>query len=297
MRLRVRVPATTANVGSGFDCVGIAVNWYDELVLETDDSGVLELDVTGEGADSIPRDRSHLVISSMLSALERWGVEAPSGLRLSSHNTIPHSRGVGSSAAAIVAGLAFADAIAHPGAELDLQEIARLASLAEGHPDNAVAAVLGGAVLAWMDGDRVETVSLTCAPGLSTMVWTPQFEVPTSGARSALPDSVPRHDAVTQAISAASLPIALTLRPDLLWWATQDRLHQDYRRDLMPSAHDLMRELRSHGVPATISGAGPSVFAIGTKEQLSGARLVRPEGFMVRALGVGTGVSLTREVW
>lgn len=297
MRLRVRVPATTANVGSGFDCVGIAVTWYDELVLETNDSGELVLDVTGEGADSIPRDRSHLVIKTMLDSLERMGVPAPSGMTLSSHNTIPHSRGVGSSAAAIVAGLAFADAIAHPDEEIDLQQIAHWASVIEGHPDNAVAATMGGAVLAWMIDEHVETVSIPCSQEVSTMVWTPQFEVPTAGARSTLPELVPRQDAVDQAIAAASLPIALTSRPDLLWFATTDRLHQEYRKALMPSSYDLMCELRDHGVPATISGAGPSVFAVGTAQQLTIARHVRPQGFMVRALGIGTGVSLTREVW
>ncbi len=146
-RLAVRVPATTANLGSGFDCVGMAFDWYDELTLEILDAPGLEVEVTGEGADQVPRDERHLVVASVLRGLDAFGVPVP-GMRLTSHNTIPHSRGLGSSAAAIVAGLALAWGIAKPGEPLDPAVVTRLATDVEGHPDNAGAAAWGGAILA-----------------------------------------------------------------------------------------------------------------------------------------------------
>lgn len=295
MRLDVRVPATTANVGSGFDCVGIAIDWYDQLVLQVSGEGGLVVKVTGEGDGQVPTDETHLVISSLQRGLHEWGGGMPGGLRLEAHNTIPHSRGLGSSAAAIVAGLAFAWGITFPGRELDRAELTRMASELEGHPDNAGAAVWGGAVLAWMDAGEVSLLQLEVHPDLATAVWVPSFEVPTAGARSVLPDRVPRADAVAQATAAATLPIALALRPDLLMAATADRLHQDYRAHLMESSYQLMGELRQFGVAATISGAGPAIFAIGTPEQLEGALRVDAArlGFQHFGLPLGSGVGLT----
>lgn len=292
MRLRVRVPATTANLGSGFDCVGLAVDWFDELMLEVDESAGLEVHVTGEGAHQVPRDESHLVIATLLHALREWGASLPEGLRLTARNTIPHSRGLGSSAAAIAAGCAFAHGIAFPGRELDRVEIARIASLLEGHPDNAGAAVWGGAILAWIEGRYVELVRLRPAPGLRCLAYVPDLEVRTSGARAVLPKVVPRSDAVNQAIRAAALPLALEQRPELLLAATTDRIHQFYRAELMPSSWQLMDTLRAQGVAATISGAGPTVFAVGTTEQLAAANTVSHEGFHRYDLGIGGGTTL-----
>lgn len=297
MRLQVRVPATTANLGSGFDCVGMAVDWYDELTLETSQSAGLDVAVTGEGADQVPRDESHLVIASMMRGLQEWGGRRPAGLRLESHNTIPHSRGLGSSAAAIVAGLAFAWGLSRPGAELDRDELTRLSSELEGHPDNAGAAVHGGAILAWMTTGQVELVHLELHPGLATRVWIPDFEVPTNHARAVLPDSVPRLHAVAQAVSAAALPLALSTRPDLLLAATTDRLHQDFRAPLMAPSHDLMTRLRDVGVAAVISGAGPAILAIGTPEQLGRGDTVVSHGFRCHQLPMGHGVTLQASAW
>lgn len=291
MRLRVRVPATTANVGSGFDCVGIAIDWYDELELEVGGAGTA-LTITGEGAGQVPLDESHLVVASIRRGLEEWGDGRLPGLTLRSHNTIPHSRGLGSSASAIVAGLAFAWGIAR-GGELDRVELGRLASLLEGHADNAAAAVFGGATLGWISGGAVAINPLAVSTDLRVRVWVPQFEVPTRGARAVLPEQVSRTDAVAQAAAAATLVLALGGRPELLLRGTDDRLHQPFRAALMPTSHELMGRLRDAGVAAAISGAGPTVFAIGTPEQLHLAAQVPHEGFAAHDLALGRGVELT----
>lgn len=288
--MRVTVPATTANLGSGFDCVGLAVDWYDELELELGGDEVV-VEVVGEGAGQVPLDESHLVVASIQRGLREWGDGSLPGMRLRCRNTIPHSRGLGSSAAAIVGGLALAWGIVGAGS-LDLAELGRLASLLEGHADNAAAAVHGGATLGWIDGDDVSIQPLRLHGELRSRVWVPEHEVLTKGARSVLPDRVPRLDAVAQAASAATLVLALERRPELLLRATSDRLHQHYRAGMMPESHRLMLELRDAGVPATISGAGPTVFAVGTTEQLAGAP--DPEGFTVHELRFGRGVELHR---
>ncbi|MBK7821298.1 MAG: homoserine kinase [Tessaracoccus sp.] len=291
-RLAVRVPATTANLGSGFDCVGMAFDWYDELTLEVLDGAGLEIEVTGEGAGQVPRDERHLVVASIHRGLAAFGVTVP-GMRLTSHNTIPHSRGLGSSAAAIVAGLALAWGIAKPGEPLDPAVVTRLATDVEGHPDNAGAAAWGGAILAWSREGRVSLVQLPLPDDFEAVSFVPDIECSTDEARALLPDRVSREDAVAQAITAAVLPLALTLRPDLLFDATADRLHQQYRAPMMPESYDLMQRLRAAGVPATISGAGPTVIAVGPTVQLAAAWEVPAEGFEVRRLRPADGVVLT----
>lgn len=292
--LRVRVPGTTANVGSGFDCVGIALGIEDVLELELlDGPGPVEVSVEGEGAAQVPLDESHLVLRALDEGLAAWGGQRPA-MRLRCVNRIPHSRGLGSSASAIVAGLAFAWAIAQPGEELDRAELTRISSRIEGHPDNAGAAVWGGAILGWFDGDDVELVRLQVPAEIGTRAWVPGFEVGTAGARSVLPDAVPRSDAVAQAIASAALPLALERRPDLLLAATADRLHQAYRAELMRPSYDLVLALRELGVPAAISGAGPTVFAVGTAEQLAPGDALVADGFMRHELPIAAGVELQR---
>lgn len=291
-RVTVRVPATTANLGSGFDCVGMAFDWFDELTLEVLEEPVLQVDVTGEGAHQVPMDERHLVVQSIRSGLAAFGGEA-AGMRLTCHNTIPHSRGLGSSAAAIVGGLSLAWGVAHPGEPLDRSAITRLATVAEGHPDNAGAAVWGGAILAWARGGRVSLVQLDVPESLAAVAFVPGIESKTDEARAVLPDTVARADAVNQAIAAATLPLALTKRPDLLFDATADLLHQQYRAAMMPSSYDLMLRLRSVGVPAAISGAGPTVIAVGLPEQLAGLEHVDAGAFEVRRLKPARGVDLS----
>ncbi|MGO1385003.1 MAG: homoserine kinase [Arachnia sp.] len=292
--LKVRVPGTTANLGSGFDCVGMALSFDDELELElVEDPRILSIEVRGEGAGNVPVDDSHLVVSSLLAGLAAWGGERP-GMKLRCHNRIPHSRGLGSSASAIVAGLAFAWGVSHPGDPLDRAELTRISSALEGHPDNAGAAVWGGGTLAWFENDTVRLVQLDVPAVISTRVWVPQFEVGTASARSVLPELVPRSEAVAQAIASAALPLALERRHDLLLASTADRLHQSYRAGLMQSSYDLMTTLRSRGVPAAISGAGPTVIAVGTAEQLSRSDGVGADGFERHDLALGSGVELNQ---
>ena len=289
--LKVRVPATTANLGSGFDCVGMAFDWYDELTLEVLDEPGLEVVVTGEGAEGARLAARHVVFFATLAGPRALGAARP-GMRLTCRNTIPHSRGLGSSAAAIVAGLALAWGIARPGESLDRGAITMLAHEAEGHPDNAGAAVWGGAILAWAREGRVSLVQLPLPEGFRAVAFVPGFECRTDDARRVLPDTVARSDAVNQAIAAAALPLALTVRPDLLFDATFDRLHQSYRAPLMQPSYDLMVRLREAGVPAAISGAGPTVIAVGFDEQLAGLAAVNADGFSVRRLSPAAGVDL-----
>lgn len=291
-RLTVRVPATTANLGSGFDCVGMAFDWFDDLTLDVLEAPGIEVVVTGEGAGDVPLDERHLVVSSILDGLRAFGV-APPGMRLTCHNAIPHSRGLGSSAAAIVAGLTLAHGIARPGEPLDRAVITRLADEAEGHPDNVGAAVWGGAILAWSREGRVSLVQLPLPDGFAAVAFVPETECRTDEARSVLPDHVRRTDAVAQAIAAAALPLALTQRPDLLFDATRDLLHQTFRAPLMQPSYDLMLRLREAGVAAAISGAGPTVIAVGLPEQLAPVEGVGTEGFAVRRLLPAGGVELS----
>lgn len=293
-RITARVPATTANLGSGFDCIGMAFDWYDELTLVVDEAPGLVVEVTGEGAEDVPRDERHLVVDSILKGLAAFGADVP-GMRLTAHNTIPHSRGLGSSAAAIVAGLALAWGIAYPGIPLDPAVLTRLGTAEEGHPDNVGAVAWGGAILAWSRDDKVSLVQLELPPDFAAIAYVPDFECKTAEARGVLPSTVSREDAVAQAITAAVLPLALTRRPDLLFDATRDRLHQEYRAPLMRPSYDLMLELRRHEVPATISGAGPTVLAVGLEEQLAPAAQVDAEGFRMRRLRPGHGAILVDE--
>ncbi|HSN43602.1 MAG TPA: homoserine kinase [Propionibacteriaceae bacterium] len=286
--VRVRVPATSANLGPGFDAMGLALAWYDEVSVELISSGVV-VDVTGEGASDVPRDASHLVVSSMAAGFAAWGRPMP-GIHLRAHNSIPHSRGLGSSAAAIVAGLTLAWAVAHPGVPLDRAEILRLATIAEGHPDNAAAAVHGGVVLAWSDAGRADCVILDAHADLEVVAFVPDHEVPTRGARAILPTDVPRLEAVAQATSAALLVEALTRHPEHLLIATRDWLHQPYRAHLMVDSARLMASLREAGVPAVISGAGPAVLAIGTPDQLD--ITADTSGFTVIRSTLGDGVEV-----
>lgn len=289
-RASVRVPATSANLGPGFDCMGAALDWYDTTTVEVIEHG-LEFELSGQGVDEVPRTADHLVIKVLTTALAELGEQAP-GLRLTAHNTIPHSRGLGSSAAAIVAGLALAWGLARPGSQLDLDWLCQKSSDWEGHPDNACAAVLGGLVLAW-PSDRWKVVRLAPADGLVARVWVPGFQVATSGARGVLPHEVSRLDAVSQATCSALLVHALTSDPSHLLDATRDWLHQGQRAPLMPASAALVADLRSAGVAAVVSGAGPTVLALGTSDQLAAADTVAADGFEMHALGLGGGVHLT----
>jgi homoserine kinase len=263
--VRVRVPASSANLGPGFDCFGLALALHDVVEVQVLADG-LDLSVEGEGAHTVSRDTRHLVVRSMHECFTRLG-GAPAGLRVHCTNAIPHGRGLGSSSAAIVAGIVAARALCTDGAaRIDDDGLLRLASEIEGHPDNVAAALAGGFTLAWTEPEGARLVRLEPSAAIAPVVFVPSNELSTRKARGLLPKTVRHADAAANAARAALMVEALTNRPDLLLVATEDRLHQDYRGPAMPASLDLVKRLRADGVPATISGAGPTVLALATSE-------------------------------
>nr|MCW2728946.1 homoserine kinase [Aeromicrobium sp.] len=261
----VRVPASSANLGPGFDALGLALAIHDEITAEVTPSG-LEITVTGEGSDGVPLDETHLVVEAMNAAFDLLGGR-PSGLRLTCVNHIPHGRGLGSSAAAIVGGIVLARALVDDGeALMDDAAAYQLAVDIEGHPDNVAAALFGGLTIAWIDGAAAEVERL--ATDVEVTVFVPSTAVSTQKARGLLPETVTHRDASFNAGRAALLIAALTGAPHRLISATEDRLHQSYRAEAMPGSYKLLRSLRVDGVPTIISGAGPTVlsFARGVAE-------------------------------
>jgi homoserine kinase len=256
----VRTPASAANLGPGYDTLGLALTMHDRLEAEVLDEG-LEVVVRGEGADDLPRDRRHLVVRAMDAAFDALG-EKPAGLRLTCDNTIPHARGLGSSSAAIVGGIVLARALVRDGeARLDDPAAYQLASDLEGHPDNVAAAMFGGFTIAWLDGAVASVQRLDVDARITVLV--PPEPVSTEAARDLLPDRIPHRDAAANTARAALLVGALTGDPTHLLAATEDFLHQSYRASAMPASYELVQGLRSAGVPAVISGAGPTVLAFG----------------------------------
>ncbi|MFT4165132.1 MAG: homoserine kinase [Microlunatus sp.] len=290
----VEVPATSANLGPGFDCFGLSLDWYERVTVRTEPGGY-HLEITGEGADQVPRDESHLIIRSALLGLADLGLSVP-GLGLTCHNTIPHGRGLGSSSAAIVAGLVAARTLA--GLPPDQAWTLRHATAIEGHPDNVAAAIYGGFVLAYEGRDGVAVVNAPVADELALVSFTPSTAVATKAARALLPDLVPHVDAAANAARAAMLVTAVGGRTELLWEATRDWLHQEYRRPAMPRSLELLTQLRSAGLAAVISGAGPTVLVLGTSAELDAAETAGwvsgAEGFRVRRGRVGVGARVAR---
>lgn len=279
----VEVPATSANLGPGFDCFGLAFDWRDRVELAVTEHG-FSVEVTGEGADAVPADESHLIIRSALTGLADLGVEVP-GLALRCRNTIPHGRGLGSSSAAIVAGLAAALTLA--GRDLDRIWLLRHADAIEGHPDNVAAAIHGGFVMAYAGSDGVAVASGQVHPDIQAVVLVPGTPVATRAARGLLPATVPHADAAANSGRAALLVHALAHDPGLLVEATRDWLHQGYRQPAMPDAYALVQTLRGRGLAAFISGAGPTVAVLGTATELVPLATEAPGGLRVRLVEVG----------
>ncbi|MGB4777744.1 homoserine kinase [Microbacterium sp.] len=257
----VRVPATSANLGPGFDTLGLALSVYDELTVTALPEPGLEIIVTGEGAGEVPIDASHLVVRSMAYAFEASGREFP-GIRLVAHNTIPHGRGMGSSGAAVVAGLLAAKGLLAGEVELGADTLLRLATELEGHPDNVAPALFGGLTIAWLDENGPQYKKLLVHRGVSPLVFVPDFTMSTSVARGLAPLQVTREDAVFNVSRSALLIAALTQSPELLLAATEDKLHQSYRAQAMPATGELVGALRARGFAAVVSGAGPSVLVL-----------------------------------
>ncbi|RLV56813.1 homoserine kinase [Aeromicrobium phragmitis] len=274
----VQAPATSANLGPGFDALGLALTLHDTVTAEVEGDG-LSIEVRGEGADEVPRDASHLLYRAMSAAFDLLG-ETPAGLRLTCENVIPHGRGLGSSAAAISAGIVLARALVDGGDDrLDDRAVLQLATDLEGHPDNVAAALSGGLAIAWIDGAAAEAVRLDVDADVTVFV--PPQAVATETARGLLPAEVAHADAAFNAGRAALLIAALRDEPARLISATEDRLHQSFRAEAMPASYKLLRQLRVEGVPAVISGAGPSVLAFA-----HGITDAAPSGWSVHELGV-----------
>lgn len=251
----VVVPASSANLGPGFDAFGLALTLRDELIATEISSG-LEIEVTGEGADSVPRGPEHLVVQAMEAAFAHVGAR-PTGIRLTCTNAIPHARGLGSSSAAIVGGLVLGGNLV--GQPLDDRDLLVLATKLEGHPDNVAAAIHGGFTIAWTEPTGPQVLRLDVQVPVTVLV--PPSPVSTDMARRLLPARVPHTDAASNAGRAALLVAALQGRPEILMAATEDLLHQPYRAEAMPQSYELVQELRAVDIPAVISGAGPTVLA------------------------------------
>ena len=257
----VRVPATSANLGPGFDTLGLALSLYDDLVVTSLREPGLDIQAQGEGADEIPRDESNLLVRAMAYAFEAVDRPMP-GLRLRARNTIPHGRGLGSSGAAVVAGILAVKGLLEGDVEIGPDTMLRLATELEGHPDNVAPALFGGLTIAWMDEAMPQHKKLLVHRGVSPVVFVPSFTMSTRVARSLQPLQVPREDAVFNLSRSALLIAALTQSPELLLAATEDKLHQNYRAQAMPETDRLVRTLREHGFAAVVSGAGPSVLVL-----------------------------------
>jgi homoserine kinase len=266
--VRVRVPATSANLGPGFDTLGLALRLHDEVEARVTPAG-LTIEVSGEGADDVlDAGEKHLVVRAMRVAFDDLNVAQPPGLALRCVNRIPHGRGLGSSAAAIVAGLVAARALA--GASTDPEDVLPLANVLEGHPDNVAPCLFGGLTIAWITTGAAglpaaRAVRLDPHPEVRPVAFIAPEPVSTKVARGLLPASVSHADAAGNAGRAALLIAALTAHPDALLDGTEDKLHQDYRAPVMPHTHDLVTRLRAAGMAAVVSGAGPSVLAFLTE--------------------------------
>ena len=297
--VQVQVPASSANLGPGFDCLGLALNMHDRYMAQVMDEPGVDIDVTGEGTDNIPTTDKNLVIKAMHKGFDFLGGR-PRGIALRQLNVIPHGRGLGSSAAAIVGGLALARALVLGGNErMSNEDMLNIANEMEGHPDNVSAAIFGGANLAWQESQRghvvAQSLNFDVDPRIGALAFVPSTEFSTSKARRMLPESIPHGDAVKNSSNVAVLIQALQNRPDLLLGATEDYLHQSYRKDAMPSSFAIMTKLRKAGVAAFISGAGPAVLVLHTGGESEAVELERAAGdkFQMIALGISrTGVSV-----
>jgi len=289
---QVSVPATSANLGSGFDTFGLALDLRDRYAAQVLDEAIFDVDVSGEGADEVKRDKNHLVIKAMLRGFEFMG-QKPRGLALRALNVTPHGRGLGSSASAIVGGLALARELVLGGEQyMSSDEMMLLATELEGHPDNVAAAIHGGATIAWMeDIYGVKTgraVSIPVHHDMKAALFIPETHLSTAKARKLLPTTVSHQDAVLNSSRSALLAVALSTRPDLLLTATEDFLHQSYRAEAYPKSMALVRQFRSEGVAAMISGAGPAVLVLHATAEVKLAEAINspPTGFLVKELAI-----------
>jgi homoserine kinase len=304
--IRVKVPATSANLGPAFDSAGLALTLFDEIEVSFTDTPGVQVDIDGFGRNTLPRNQDHLIAKVMLQVFETLEVSV-SGLYLRCINKIPHGRGLGSSAAAITAGVVAARALAGEFAKrMDDAGALDFATKIEGHPDNVAACLLGGFTLSWTDSHQHQTesekllghkhihsdgvhshaVKLKVHPEIVPVVFIPKFEMETKKARLLLPSHIPHRDAAFNVARSALLVSALTENPELLFVATEDKLHQPYRRNAMQTSGNLIETLRGRGLAAMISGAGPAVLVLTTQEELATVREFEHPDFSMQVLEV-----------
>lgn len=285
-RVEVSVPATSANLGPGYDSLGIALGLRDVLVGEVTDTQGVELSVAGMGAQDVPRDATHLVYRAMCEAFAEMRSDVP-GIRLHCENRIPHSRGLGSSSAAIVGGICLARGLVAGGSLLmDDESVFGLASRMEGHPDNVAAAFYGGFTIAVHSDGVFRATTMAVDPRVRVVAFVPPEPLHTAVARELIPATVPHADAAAAAGRAALLVVALGSRPELLLPATEDFLHQAYREPAMPESLRLVHDLRKADVAAVVSGAGPTVLAFVDASTEDDVRRLAPVGWEALALPV-----------
>lgn len=290
------MPASSANLGPGFDSIGMALGVWDTCRVTALAEPGLHIEVSGEGSASVARDETHLVVRSMRRAWAELGVEAPPGLALECHNSVPHGRGMGSSATAIVAGIVAAQSLACE-SEVDLTFANNLAARLEGHPDNASASVFGGATVSFSDDPLLGTTTLRLRvhPDVVPVVFAPEVQLSTAKARSVLPTHVRLGDAAANTARAAALVHALEHAPEHLIAATRDWLHQEPRRASYAASMALVDTLRASGHAAAISGAGPSVLALALRPVVESVAAHVPEGWRVLTPGIPErGAQVTR---
>jgi homoserine kinase len=298
---QLSVPASSANIGPGFDFFGLALEIRDRYAAQVLDDETFDVDVSGEGADQVKKDSKNLVLKSMMRGFEHMGAK-PRGIALRALNVIPHGRGLGSSASAIVGGLALARSLVLTGEQyMSDEDLITLATEIEGHPDNVAAAFYGGATIAWReskvgnDGSNSSigrAVSLKVDDRIKALLLVPENQLSTAKARKLLPEKISHQDAVLNSARSALLVHALAERPDLLFTATEDLLHQKYREQAMPKTISLVEKLRGAGLAAVVSGAGPSVMVLysGAEDEIDQLQSVAP-GFTAMKLAIAkTGV-------
>lgn len=281
----VSVPATSANLGPGYDALGLALEIRDFVTAQFTDDNKVTVKVTGQGAGKLPTNESHLIAKTIIDACKTFGTEV-SGLQVECKNAIPQGRGLGSSAAAIVAGLVLASELTYARASED--ELLQMANAIEGHPDNVAACLLGAMTIAWLEDDgKANSVSMNVHPDVSPVLGIPQTELDTHKARGLIPEMIPHVDAAFNSGRSALLVAAMIGDPDFLLEATEDKLHQPFRAQAYPESMELIAKLREARVAACISGAGPTVIALCTSDQVSQAsQIIAKSGFTADLVAV-----------
>lgn len=276
--VHVKVPATSANLGPGFDTLGLALSQYDDLEVTVREEPGAHVEVIGVGEDTVATDETNLVVRAIRYTFDRFGVPMP-GVNLVARNTIPHGRGMGSSGAAIVSGIMAAKGLLEGIVELDEHALLALATELEGHPDNVAPALFGGLTIAWTTPEGPRSKKLSVHRGVFPVVFVPEHTMSTALARSLQPESVPHEDAIFNVSRSALLIAALIQSPELLLQATEDKLHQHYRASAMPETDALIQALREQGHAAVVSGAGPSILVLCDEPQqrLAAAEIVARE--------------------